>query len=73
MTGREHGQPIGIGHPPNVEAVPVARALGTHGTVPLGQDGEQRLCMSSWYRASDHMTTYFVHSFVHKISIESVF
>ena len=39
MTGGEHGQQIGP--PLTVGAVPMAKALGTHGLVPLGQDGEQ--------------------------------
>ena len=46
MTGVEHGQQVGP--PPTVGAVPMAKALGTHGMVPLGRDDEQEaglLCM----------------------------
>ena len=46
MTGVEHGQQVGP--PPTVGAVPMAKALGTHGLVPLGRHDEREaglLCM----------------------------
>ena len=59
MNGGDIGQQIGP--PATVGAAPMVEALGVHGMVPLGKDGEQCYHMFSWYRVSDHMITYSVH------------